>query len=55
MLPIRVLFSQVYSCRNDNWYPLDLLRNQTLARQENDIAKELWAGFLAKMTFRTEG
>lgn len=43
----------LYKERNDNWYPLDLLRDEALARQENDIANELWAAFLAKMTFGT--
>ena len=39
-----------YKERNEKWYPLDSLRNEKLAEQEQEIARELWAAFLAKMT-----
>ena len=39
----------LYQERNKKWYPLDVLRNEKLEKQEKEIAKELWEGFLAKM------
>jgi len=43
-----------YQERNGKWYPLDLLRNEKLEKQEQEIAKGLWKGFLAKMTPTTK-
>jgi hypothetical protein len=40
----------LYQERNGKWYPLDLLRNKALDKQEQEIAKELWEAFMAKMT-----
>ena len=31
-----------YRERNEKWYPLDLLRNKELVKQEQEIAKDLW-------------
>jgi hypothetical protein len=42
--------SVLYQERNGKWYPLDLLRNKALDKQEQEIAKELWEAFMAKMT-----
>jgi len=39
-----------YQESNHKWYPLDLLRNKALDKQEQKIAKELWDAFMAKMT-----
>lgn len=39
-----------YKERNEKWYPLDSLRNEKLAEQEQEIARELWAAFLATIT-----
>jgi hypothetical protein len=44
----------LYRERNGKWYPLDLLRNEKLEKQEQEIAKGLWEGFLAKMTPTTK-
>jgi hypothetical protein len=38
-----------YEERNEKWYPLNSLRNQKLAEKEQEIARGLWAAFLAKM------
>lgn len=43
----------LYKERNGKWYPLDLLRDEALACQENEIANELWSAFMAKMTSRS--
>ncbi len=40
----------LYQERNGKWYPLDLLRNKALGKQEQEIAKGLWESFLSKMT-----
>jgi hypothetical protein len=42
--------SVLYQERNGKWYPLDLLRNKALDKQELEIAKGLWEAFMAKMT-----
>ena len=39
----------LYQERNDIWYPLDILRNKMLEKQELEIAKGLWENFMAKM------
>ena len=44
----------LYRERNGKWYPLDLLRNEKLEKQEQEIAKGIWEGFLAKMTRTTK-
>ena len=44
----------LYQERNGKWYPLDLLRNEKLEKQEQEIAKGLWEGFRAKMTPTTK-
>ena len=36
------------------WYPLDLLRNEALDKQEQEIANDLWESFMAKMTAATK-
>jgi hypothetical protein len=41
----------LYRERNGKWYPLDLLRNKALDKQEQEIAKGLWEAFITKMTF----
>ena len=42
----------LYQERNGRWYPLDLLRNAALDKQEQEIANDLWKGFLVNMTGR---
>jgi hypothetical protein len=45
------VYSRVlYQERNGHWYPLDLLRNETLDKKEQQIAHELWQTFMSKMT-----
>jgi hypothetical protein len=45
------IYSRVlYRERNGIWYPLDILRNKTLAKQEQEIARKLWDDFLGKMS-----
>lgn len=39
-----------YRERNGLLYPLEVLRNEALARQEDGIAKDLWADLMQKMT-----
>lgn len=43
-----------YQERNRTWYPLDILRNEALDRQEQQIANELWNSFMTKMTSRSK-
>lgn len=43
-----------YQEKNRNWYPLDVLRNAALDKNEQHIAKELWDTFLAKMSPATD-
>ena len=44
------IYSRVlYQERNGSWYPLDVLRNKALQRQEQEIARGLWKDFMAKM------
>ncbi len=40
----------LYRERSGLWYPLDLLRNKALDKQEQEIARRLWETFMAKMT-----
>ena len=40
----------LYQERNGKWYPLDLLRNNALDKQEQEIAKGLWEAFTVKVT-----
>jgi hypothetical protein len=40
----------LYRESNGNWYPLDVLRNEALDKQEQEIAKALWDLFMGKMT-----
>lgn len=42
----------LYQERNGTWYPLDILRNKALEKQELEIAKSLWDDFMAKMTIQ---
>jgi len=44
----------LYQERNGRWYPLDLLRNKALDKQELEIAKGLWESFTAKMTMTSK-
>ncbi len=39
----------LYQERNGMWYPLDILRDETLEKQEQEIARGLWEDFMAKM------
>lgn len=39
----------LYQERNGRWYPLDLLRNKALEKQEQEIAKGIWEEFMANM------
>jgi len=39
-----------YQESNGKWYPLDVLRNRALDKQDKEIARGLWAAFMAKMT-----
>lgn len=49
------IYSRVlYQERNGKWYPLDLLRNKALDKQEQEIARGLWDAFMAKMTDTTK-
>ena len=40
----------LYQEKNKKWYPLDLLREATLALKEQEIAYDLWQTFLHRMT-----
>jgi hypothetical protein len=40
----------LYQERSGTWYPLDLLRNKALEKQEHEIARNLWERFMAKMS-----
>jgi hypothetical protein len=40
----------LYQERNGTWYPLDILRDKALEKQEQEIARGLWEDFMAKMT-----
>lgn len=40
----------LYQERNGKWYPLDLLRNKALEKQEQEIAKGIWEKFMANMS-----
>jgi hypothetical protein len=40
----------LYQERNGTWYPLDILRNNALEKQEQEIARTLWENLIAKMT-----
>ena len=40
----------LYRERNGVWYPLDILRNETLVTQEQDLARKLWDDFMGKMS-----
>jgi hypothetical protein len=40
----------LYRERNGIWYPLDILRNETLVTQEQDLARKLWDDFMGKMS-----
>lgn len=42
-----------YQERNGNWYPLDVLRNKALDKQEQAIARGLWENLLSKMSDST--
>ena len=44
----------LYRERNDVRYPLDLLRNSALDKQELEIARGLWEAFIAKMTITND-
>jgi hypothetical protein len=36
--------------KDKKWYPLDLLRNITLAEKEQEIAYKLWQDFMERMS-----
>jgi hypothetical protein len=40
----------LYRERNGIWYPLDILRNKALEKQEQEIARKLWDDFMGKMS-----
>jgi hypothetical protein len=42
----------LYQERNGTWYPLDILRNKALEKQEQQIARNLWEDFMAKMSMQ---
>jgi hypothetical protein len=42
----------LYQERNGTWYPLDILRNKALEKQEQEIARTLWNGFMASMSMQ---
>lgn len=42
----------LYQERNGTWYPLDILRNNALEKQEQEIARTLWENLMAKMTLQ---
>lgn len=42
-----------YQESNEGWYPLDLLRNKALHKQEQAIARGLWEDLLSKMSNST--
>jgi hypothetical protein len=45
------IYTQVlYKERSGKWYPLDLLRNKALEKNEQEIARDLWEEFMARMT-----
>jgi hypothetical protein len=49
----RVLYQEHYDReRNGTWYPLDILRNSALEKQEHEIARTLWENLMAKMTLQ---
>jgi hypothetical protein len=43
----------LYQERNGTWYPLDILRNKALDKQEQEIARGLWDAFMEKMMTKT--
>ena len=40
----------LYRERNGIWYPLNVLRNKALEKQEQEIARNLWDDFIGKMS-----
>jgi hypothetical protein len=40
----------LYRESNGIWYPLDILRNETLVTQEQELARKLWDDFMGKMS-----
>ena len=40
----------LYRKRNGIWYPLDVLRNKALEKQEQAIARNLWDDLIGKMS-----
>jgi hypothetical protein len=42
----------LYQERHGTWYPLDILRNKALEKQEQEIARNLWEDFMAKMSMQ---
>ncbi len=40
----------LYREQNGMWYPLDVLRNKAVDKQELEIATRLWEAFMAKMS-----
>jgi hypothetical protein len=45
----------LYKETDGRWYPLELLRNATLAKKEQEIAYQLWQDFLQRMSARDVG
>jgi hypothetical protein len=43
----------LYQERTGIWYPLDVLRNKALEKQEQEIARNLWDDFMGKMSSNT--
>ena len=41
------IYSRIlYKERNNKWYPLDILRNRSIVKQEHEIAQTLWDDFM---------
>lgn len=40
----------LYQEKNETWYPLEVLRDNALAKQEQKIARDFWDDFMARMT-----
>jgi len=38
-----------HNSTHEHRYPLDILRNKALEKQEQEIARKLWEHFMAKM------
>lgn len=45
----------LYQERNRTWYPLDVLRNKALQKQEQATARDIWNDFMTKMSLQRTG